>query len=215
MTTPDRTRSIRRIVPVAVLALVGSLAVTGYLGYAHLTSQRADQAPAAEGTIVADYGPLVDFTLTTQHGTPLSRDDLRGNIWLADFIFTYCAGPCPLMTARMAELQKALADIDALRLVSFSVDPDRDTPEVLKEYGDRYGADHDRWTFLTGDIVTIMHVAIEGFAIGDREDPILHSTLFALVDQRGHIRGYYHSDEPELIDKIRHDLDILRREDPA
>lgn len=213
----------RRIIVLVLLAVVAFVALTTMFVVWELRDLRADGVAETssdslsvnESAILADYGALVDFTFTERSGAELSREDLRGMIWIADFIFTNCAGPCPLMTARMAELQEAFSDVGELRLVSFSVDPERDTPEVLREYADRYGAHPERWLFLTGDLSEIVHVAVDGFQIGKRDDPLLHSTRFVLVDQQGHIRGYYDSEEPGLISKVRHDLNILLVDPPA
>jgi protein SCO1/2 len=137
-------------------------------------------------------GEVPAFTLTDARGQEISRDDLKGDIWVADFIFTRCASICPIMSTRMATLPQ-----DELRLVSFSVDPEYDTPPVLKEYGSRYDAKPDRWSFLTGDRQAIRDLAINGFhlgvADGTEEDGelIVHSSRFVLIDQQARIRGYY------------------------
>lgn len=166
--------------------------------------------PARTGEL-ADYGPVIPFVLTERSGESVSLDDLRGTIWLADFIFTYCAGPCPLMSLRMSYIQDSLAENWPVRLVSFSVDPDRDTPERLREYADQYGAREGQWMFLRGPIETIKVLAVDGFRLTRPDEPILHSTMFALVDQNGHVRGYYKSDDEDLIPNVLRDIAILRR----
>src|SRR6185369_9277822 len=93
---------------------------------------------------------VADFSFTECHGQTVTKADLLGKPWLACFIFTQCAGPCPRVSEQMAVLQKRLKELD-VRLVSFTVDPDRDTPEVLRAYADKYGADPEKWWFLTGD----------------------------------------------------------------
>jgi protein SCO1/2 len=159
---------------------------------------------------LADYGAVGEFALTERSGQAMSISDLRGSIWIADFIFTNCAGPCPLMSLRMSYIQDSIGGDARVRLVSFSVDPDRDTPERLREYADQYGA-KERWLFFNAPIETIKALAVEGFRLSRPDEPILHSTMFALVDQNGHVRAYYHSDDEELIPNIMRDIAILER----
>lgn len=209
--TPSVDRPSKTPLAVTIgVVLVAFVLTTGIITFSTLRRVTAGANP--DSTALADYGPVPAFHLTERSGDPVSLADLRDRIWLADFIFTNCAGPCPLMTMHMCELQKALSDSTPVRFVSFTVDPDRDTPQALSEYADRFGASRQRWWFLTGDMVTITHVAVDGFHVGSREDPILHSTLFALVDRRGHIRGYYHSDDPDLIRHVTDDVAVLLRD---
>jgi cytochrome oxidase Cu insertion factor (SCO1/SenC/PrrC family) len=112
------------------------------------------------------YGLVPDFALIDQRGRPLRLSDLAGKVWIASFVFTNCPDECPLMTSEMARLQSDLAHVADLRLVSISVDPDRDTPAVLLQYAERLNADPDRWFFLTGDKRVIYHLAREGFRLG-------------------------------------------------
>jgi len=147
------------------------------------------------------------FTLTSQHAESFSGDHLKGQVWVADLIFTTCSGPCLRMTSQMYRLQEAMRDVPTFRTVSISVDPVRDTPERLTWYADMTHADPDRWVFLTGDMDSIRNLAMGGFKLavennaGEEPDPnaILHSDKFVLVDQNGRIRGYYDGmDETEF-----------------
>ena len=113
------------------------------------------------------------------------------------------------MTSQFSELQDRFSDQEDFRLLSISVNPEYDTPEVLKRYGDDYGADHSRWTFLTGDREKIRSLAWEGFHVGKEEDPIFHSTYFILVDKEGKIRGYYISSEKNEIERLWTDAELL------
>lgn len=156
-----------------------------------------------------------EFSLTDQTGATVTRDSLRGKIWITDFFFTRCEGPCPLMTARMAELQKALVKAPGVRLVSVSVDPAHDTPEVLARYGEKFQAAPARWQFLTGDPAVIRKVVTEGFMLPLGEDDQgqpLHGTMFLLVDGNGMVRGVYMLEDPEMIPKILTDTGNLLRE---
>jgi protein SCO1/2 len=162
-----------------------------------------------------DFGTVPNVVLTERSGQSLALDDLHGSAWIADFIFTYCTGPCPLMTARMAELQKEFHDIEGLKFVSFSVDPDRDTPERLREYATIYNADSQRWLFLVAPKDTMDDLASARFHMAASGDLLLHSTLFALVDQKGHIRNYYHIDDPQMKAKMRADVLALLGRGPS
>jgi len=160
---------------------------------------------------------IPDFTLTRETSEPFSRQDLAGKVWIADFVFTSCAGPCPIMTMRMADLQRDLGDEKDVAFVSFSVDPAYDTPKVLRRYGRQYGAMPERWAFLTGDRSRIYDLSINGFklALGEGEDPehtILHSTKFVLVDRSGAIRGYYDGTDAALLSSLVADVRTLCRE---
>jgi protein SCO1/2 len=141
-------------------------------------------------------GQVSDFLMTEREGKPITLDSLAGRIWIADFIFTSCAGSCPVMTARMRKLSDELAKrrLQDVMLVSFSVDPTRDTPRALREYADKYGAPAGKWLFLTGDQAEIDRLAVKSFKIGHEnpvQEEILHSERFFLVDSKGQVRGTY------------------------
>jgi protein SCO1/2 len=177
------------------------------------------------------YGQLPDFTLVSQDGDPFGSDDLRGDVWVANFIFTSCPSVCPSLTRAMKSLQDRYEQNDIpVRLVSITVDPEVDTPQRLREYALEYGADLDRWTFLTGDESAIRALIVEGFQLGVGEPTelpgggtalppagevslyeISHSQRFVLVDGGGGIRGYYETSEDGL-DEIYHRSQHVLRE---
>jgi len=167
---------------------------------------------------VSSYGTVPGFQLTNQNGQPFGSAQLAGKLWIADFIYTTCPGPCPMISGRMSELQKPLEETD-VRLVSFSVDPQKDTPEVLRRYAERLQAEPGRWDFLTGPKSAIYKISHDGFklAVSDGSDargiPV-HSTRIVLVDRHGQIRGYYDATEPEAITKLLADTNHLLREQP-
>jgi protein SCO1 len=146
-------------------------------------------------------GPVADFALTNQQGRGVSLADLRGRIWVADIIFTRCAGPCPRMTRQMKELQDALSATSQTRLVTLTTDPDFDTPPVMKTYSERYGADPERWTFLTGTKKEIGALAVDSLKLNavpvkpedrkDAADLFVHSTIFVVVDKQARLRGVF------------------------
>lgn len=144
---------------------------------------------------------VVDFTLTNQNGQAVSLADLRGQVWVADIIFTRCPGPCLKMSRQMQELQQSLPAGSRARLVTLTTDPEFDTPAVLKTYAGRFGADLNRWCFLTGTKPQIAGLARDSLKLtaieikpGERQSPndlFVHSTIFVLVDKQGRLRGVY------------------------
>ena len=167
---------------------------------------------------VAEYGRVPAFRLTNQDGRAFSSTDLANKIWIADFIFTSCPGPCPIISSRMSELQKPLENSD-VHLVSFTVDPDKDTPEVLRNYAAKLHAQPGRWDFLTGDKSAIYDLAQKGFklAAADGSDEMgmpVHSTRMVLIDRHGEIRGYYDGMAADTVTKLLADTNHLLREQP-
>jgi len=163
-------------------------------------------------------GTVPDFRFTTQDGKTLSRADLLGKVWVADFFFTRCPGPCPMMSSRMAEISKELKKAKDVRLVSVSIDPEHDTPEVLSEYAARLNADPNRWIFLTGPKKEIDEFTTKGMLQVLATDPAgvpTHSTRFLVVDREGRIRSARKLEEPELVQKLLIDIGSLLREPKA
>ena len=156
------------------------------------------------------------FNLTDQTGRTVTLEDLKGKIWVANFVFSRCKGPCPLSTLRMAELNmkltKARKDV---QLISFTVDPDYDTPPVLAEYAKQSGADPAYWQFLTGPDPAIQDIVVKGLLQPLAKEPDgtpAHSTRFVLVDANGWLRGYQDSTDLEIVQKLMIDLGDLLRE---
>lgn len=147
------------------------------------------------------YGLVPVFDLTDQLGRPFGLNDLRGKVWVCDTIFTRCSAICPTLTGGMADIQDAVAMDDDLAgrvmLVSLSIDGGHDSPEVLKRFADGYGADYDRWRFLTGDRGVVWPLIQDGLKLPvEQAEPgadmqILHSGKLLLIDEAGVIRGYY------------------------
>jgi cytochrome oxidase Cu insertion factor (SCO1/SenC/PrrC family) len=176
-----------------------------------------------------DLGPVGDFRLVERSGRTVTQADLRGKIWVASFVFTRCTGPCPQITGTMAKLQSELSGQDVL-LVSFTVDPDRDQLADLREYADHFGADKERWLFLTGPKDVIDPLCEKGFGLGLQRNTgkdvkpgqeITHSTRLTLVDRYGHKRGYFDGrtvdDAGQPVDdlpRLKQALATLLREQP-
>jgi cytochrome oxidase Cu insertion factor (SCO1/SenC/PrrC family) len=206
---------------VLVLALIGVAAASLVRGPASRLMGGAPRAGVSGGAAgdLALYGTVPDFELVSQTGDTVRLADLRGTVWIGDFIFTHCASTCPMMTAQMKRIQASLGDAAGVRLVSFSVDPERDTPERLAEYAAGYGATPDRWLFLSGDKARIRSLAVEGFHV-TVDDPtpeelaqgaeaVMHSTRLALVDGEGNIRGYYDGADEQAMQQLSEDLKRL------
>jgi protein SCO1 len=183
----------------AVLVLAGALAAC------------ARHAPPLEV-----FGDIPQFDLVAQDGQPFHSQALAGKIWVADFIYTTCPGPCPRMTSQMREVQDAVSkiphDMAEVRLVSFTVDPANDTPPVLAAYAKVHGAAPSIWHFLTGPVATLQMLDRDAFKLGDIDGTMQHSTRFVLVDRQGRIRGYYDTSEPSAIAKVIADVNALARE---
>jgi protein SCO1 len=177
-----------------------------------------------------DFGTVADFALTNQSRTTTQRADLLGKVWVAGFAFTRCTGPCPQVTATMAKLQAEFKDEADFRLVSFSVDPEHDVPEVLKSYSEMFAADPQRWFFLTGKKDDVYQLVQESFHLGLQQNPgekrpgqaVTHSTRLALVDRKGRIMGYFEGRQVDdagqpindVLPKIKQAVKQLLREQP-
>jgi protein SCO1/2 len=149
-----------------------------------------------------DYGTVPEFTLTAQDGQTFSSRALQGKIWVADFIYTTCSGPCPRMTSQMREVQDAIVKLPDVKLVSFTVDPARDTPPVLADYAKTHGASFEHWYFLTGPPATLQKLDRDAFKLGNVDGTLEHSTRFVLLDRQSHIRGYYDTSESSVIPRL-------------
>ncbi len=179
---------------------VGFGFVTGLLGLALLVSflqinrsRHLLQLPV--------IGSVADFTLTNQDGQSVTLADFTNHVWIADIIFTRCAGPCPRMTGQMKMLQNVLPADSAAKLVTLTTDPEFDSPAVLKRYGQRFDADFSRWTFLTGTKSEIAALASGSLKLSavpvkleDQKsvaDLFIHTTIFVIVDKHAQLRGFF------------------------
>jgi protein SCO1/2 len=162
-------------------------------------------------------GAVPAFQLTDQDGRVFGSRDLAGRVWVASFIFTRCETVCPRVTAQMARVQARTRDLEpALHLVSFSVDPEHDTPARLAAYARAHRANPRMWTFLTGPAAAVQETVEKGLRVSVGRDPtdpspagISHGTHLVLVDGQGRLRGYYESEEPDAVDRIVRDAALL------
>ncbi len=219
----------------AALLLASVIAGSALMVGAAATWWMRRAAPAASETTLealGTYGVVPSFTLTERSGKRVSRDDLRGLVWVVDFIYTECTETCPTQSLQLARLQREFQNAADLRLVSITVDPEHDSPEVLARYAARYGAG-DRWWFLTGDKRAIYCLAQQGFHLGvvDPTAPaspscgqalrfgparawashgskglVMHSARVVLVDGAAGIRAYHLATDEESMARLRANL---------
>ena len=157
------------------------------------------------------YGNVPSFDLVDSGGRAFNSKQLDNTVWVADFIYTHCPGPCPRMTSQMHSVEKQVGSDPDVRLISFSVDPANYTPPVLNSFAERFGGPTAHWFFLTGKPDTLHHLARDVFMVGDLVGVMDHSTKFILVDRKRQIRGFYSTFDAEGIPNLLHDAEILRR----
>ncbi|MEK7710480.1 MAG: SCO family protein [Planctomycetota bacterium] len=206
--------------PLVRVALWGGLALVlaGVFFAWALTWKTGPNAVVAEPLPVGPEIP--DFKLTERSGRTVTRADLLGKVWIADFIFTRCSGPCPELSARMQRMQISFKDKPDVKLVSFTLDPKNDTPAALQDYAKRFYAEPDRWWFLTtsdeGEMRTLVQ---KGFfqtvipASGTSE--MIHSEYFVLIDRGGRIRAAYSGLDADTKPRLVADVAKLLREPPG
>lgn len=166
---------------------------------------------------VKKYHRIGDFSLTNQNNKNISHLDYDDHIYVADFFFTTCPSICPIMTENMVYLQSLVNDLTEVKLLSFSVTPEIDTPEVLKAYAQQKGINDSRWNLLTGDKKEIYKLARQSYLVVQEdgnggEHDMIHTENFVLIDKQRRIRGYYDGTQREDMEQIRADIDILRQE---
>jgi protein SCO1/2 len=188
----DTPEMVPRSLWVGIILLLGFLFLACLLSVDELQHRRAP---------LPVIGQIADFGLTNEDGALTTLAELTNHVWVADIIFTRCAGPCPRMTAQMNSVQDALRKNSNVRLVTLTTDPDYDSPEILKRYGERFNADFNRWMFLTGTKAQIAGLAANSLKLGstpiapaDQKNPVdlfIHTTIFVLIDKHARMRGIY------------------------
>jgi len=199
---------------------LGFSLLLGLLGVIYLLSL-AEMSRAYKSALPV-LGQIADFTLTNQDGQVTTLADLTNHVWIADIIFTRCAASCPIMTGQMKLLQDALPPASNAKLVTLTTDPDYDSPAVLKKYGERFDADFNRWTFLTGtksEIAALAGGSLKLSAVPvkpedqkDSADLFIHSTIFVVADKQARLRGIFQTEgegvdwtnvQPHVIETVR------------
>lgn len=193
------------------------IAVWFYLGEPQY--ERLDIKGPVEVTDEGDtnFHTIPDFELTNQKGETISLEDLDDQIHVAKFIFTRCPQECPVMTNNMRRVQRMHDDIEDLTFLSFSIDPDHDTPDVLYDFAEQYDVDHNNWHFLTGDQDKIHNLAKDGYFMtvkeGDRQaTDYMHSEHFVLIDKDRRIRGIYDGMDEEEVMTLKDEIIVLLHE---
>ncbi len=193
------------------------LAAAGLIGlaYVNLKSTRPPSLPSN----LEKISQVPVFQLTDQTGKSITLEDLKGKIWAANFIFTRCKGPCPITVLRMQDLNTKLKKVRGnVELVTFTVDPEYDTPEILKTFSEPLGADPASWKFLTGTPDAIQKIVVTGLLQPLAKEPDgtpAHSSRIVLVDREGWLRGYHDGLDPEAVQKLMVDIGELLREKPT
>jgi protein SCO1/2 len=174
-----------------------------------------------DGVEVADtiYPKIPFFNYTNEYGKEINSSQMRGKIWIADFFFTSCQTICPIMTTYLKRLNQSIHDLeDHVQFISFSIDPERDTPSTLMRYKSHHGITADNWTFLTGDEEKTHLLGIENFQIfAGRDDEsqggFAHSGAFTLVDKEGFVRGVYLGTDSKQVEQLEKDVRLLLKEE--
>jgi protein SCO1/2 len=169
--------------------------------------EEREKARSPQPAVLPVYANVTPFSVTNQLGNVVTKESLKGKIWMANIIFTRCPGPCAQMTAQMAELQKAVPKEWPVQFVSLTTDPEFDQPKVMAKYADRFKADSSRWWFVTGTKRDMVDLAVKGLLLttvdkpeGQRdipEDLFIHSTISVLVDGQGRIRKTFQALPPD------------------
>jgi protein SCO1/2 len=205
-----------KLAAVVVLSLLLSIA---FVALRHRASAREELPVLAR---------IDGFSLYDQHGKSVKLDDLGGKVWVADFIFTGCQSACPMLTSRMRSLQRHIEEREGalghelpVRLVSFSVDPEVDTPDKLLAYAAKWGADERRWLFLTGSLEEMNRAVTRGMKIPFEKGgadtsafDVMHGERLVVVDKAGRIRGYFETD-PEGMARVKEAIETLLAEPGA
>jgi protein SCO1/2 len=207
VTDGERRRSPRR----RALAVLAGMALGALLAGAAALALWPRRAPPP-----AVLGLLPPFALTSQEGRTVRLEDLRGQVFAASFVFTRCQTICPVIVGKVHRIQEATKDLGpAFRLVSFSVDPEHDTPPVLAAFAREHRADPRRWVFLTGEHAALQRTVVDGFKTvmergADRSpESILHASHVVLVDGGGRIRGYYDAADDDCVERVSRDARAL------
>ena len=197
--------------------VVAFLVAAGLIGLAYV-SLKSTRPPSLPSNL-EKISQVPAFQLTDQTGKSITLEDLKGKIWAANFIFTRCKGPCPITVLRMQDLNTKLKKVRGnVELVTFTVDPEYDTPEILKAFSEPLGADPASWKFLTGTPDAIQKIVVTGLLQPLAKEPDgtpAHSSRIVLVDGEGWLRGYHDGLDPEAVQKLMVDIGELLREKPS
>tara|TARA_R100000935_G_C2838347_1_gene169502 strand:+ start:2255 stop:2833 length:579 start_codon:yes stop_codon:yes gene_type:complete len=166
---------------------------------------------------VKKYHTIANFSLNNQNGETITQANYNDKIYVADFFFTTCQTICPIMTDHMVKIQEALIDDDEVLLLSHTVTPEIDSVAQLKKYAVEKGVRDAKWNLVTGDKKEIYDLARKSYLAAKdvpyQENDLVHTENFVLIDKKKRIRGFYDGTDPEAIEKLLHDIQILKAED--
>jgi len=209
MSKPQRilTLALWGLTVISMMALIAAWADTR----AHRVNVATRWRLSASSQIKPMGYDVPDFTLTDENNKIVTKEELKGQPWIASFIFTRCTFTCPVMSSKMARLQKSISD-PRVKLISFTVDPEHDTPEVMKSYAAKFGADPDRWHFLTGPKEKIAEISMGmklGLQYSSKPTDITHSERFVLIGRDGRVVGYYDGTNDSEVQRLAADASKL------
>jgi protein SCO1/2 len=210
MMHPNQKILVTTLWGLAVLAMV-ALIGTGLWARRQSANRTADPLASDLDQHLGVIQVAPPFSLTDQNGRTVTDADLRGNVWVAMVFFSECPGVCPMMAQRMLEIQKAV-DRSDVKVVSFSIDPEHDTPEVLDEYAERLDADESRWFFLTGEKSTMFALAKSyqlAAAPAQEGQPITHTQKVLLIDRENQVRAFYDTNDDQDMKQLAIDIRSL------
>lgn len=155
------------------------------------------------------FGKVQEFSLTNSDSSTFSTTKLEGKVWLFNLFFTSCQGPCPLITANLKNIYQKFIDNPDFEMISVSVDPERDSPDKLLAYANRFKVDPAQWFFTVGPEQTVRDIALNSFQLGTPDDAKIHSNRVVLIDRERNIRGYYVGMVPQDLEKLEKDIKRL------
>lgn len=163
------------------------------------------------------FHSIPEFSLIDESGNSFKRENLNGKVYVADYFFTTCQSICPVMSDQLERVAGKFSNEKDFLIVSHTVDPETDTPEVLKQYAAKHQAVAGRWIFLTGEKEDLYNLARQGYLLDAREsfggdEDFIHTQNFALVDKRGRIRGFYDGTSEEQVNQLMKDIPYLLEE---
>lgn len=160
------------------------------------------------------YHQVPPFSFYNENGETITQGAVEGKIRVVDFIFTRCQVECPLMTSQLLRVNEIFQNDSNIAFLSHTVDPQHDSPAVLKTYKESFGITNEQWYFLTGSKDEIYEQALKGYYLAageeDTEVGFLHSDKIVLVDKEGFIRGFYSGTDPEDIDRLKTEISVLK-----
>jgi protein SCO1/2 len=169
-----------------------------------------------DGKITIDtlFHSIPSFSLINQNGETITESVVKGKVYVVDYFFTTCQSICPIMSKQLDRVYKEQKDV---LILSHTVDPETDTPAILKEYASKFQADPKRWIFLTGGKPELYNLARTGYLLDAQEgnggaEDFIHTQNFALIDKKGRIRGYYDGTDSSSVNELITDIDFLLEE---